>query len=343
MAPIDSPEMPTQLVARVLAYVRTSAKGDAGKLRAAFGLPPSVASDPMVLMPVARLYALLDAAERETGDTLLGVNVARLCDEPNLVAFACRGAPDLRSALARCFHYVTMINDRLEVTSDESAGRCAIHMRITGEPLGLSRHGNEYWVTSLLLQARGLSGAPCLPDEVWFAHAAPRRGDVRELARVIGTEKIAFGRDSVGISLSSRVLDAKLVTANPALLAHIDRYAQGKLARRTGEGPFAARVRRAVIELIPSGAPSVEEVARACGVSARTLQRRLHEDGATFRSVLDSVRADLSTSYVGDKALKLDEVASLLGYAGAAGLVRAHRRWTGETPRGRGKGGVEVE
>jgi AraC-like DNA-binding protein len=327
--------MPTQLVGRAVARVR-AAGGDADGLILAHDLPPTVESDPFILLSVPRLHAVLDAAERAANDPFLGVNIACGHDDSNVIAFACRGAPDLRSALTRCIGLITSFNQMLVVTFEERGGRGRVDMTITDQPLGLGRHGNEYWITALLLQARRLSGDECAPERAWLAHPAPR--DTSEIERVLGTSKLKFGVASTGFAIPTRVLDAPLRSADPLLRGLLDRSAQSMLARRADEGAFVARVRSAIAERLPDGAPSIDDAARACGVSARTLQRRLGENGTTFRRVLDSVRSDVSSMHIDDRAMSLDQVASLVGFAQASGLARAIRRWTGKPPRDGGGG-----
>lgn len=324
--------MPTQLVGRAVAHVR-DAGGDADGLIRELGLPPTIETDPFVLLPVGRIRDALDAAALAAGDPLLGLNVARFRDDTNVVAFACRGAPDLRSALTRCLRLVTALNAQMTVTFEERGGEGVIDMRIAGHPLCLGRHGNEYWVTSLLFHARRLCGEPRAPERAWFAHPAPRAK--AELLRVLGTREVKFGAGSNGLAVSTRVLDTALPTADARMMGLIDRYAQMMLAGPAEAGPFVARVRQAIVDRLPHGAPTLEDVARACGVSVRTLQRRLGESGSSFRALCDAVRSDVSSVYVDDRDKTLEQVAALVGFAQASGLVRAYRRWTGKTPRGR--------
>ena len=67
-------------------------------------------------------------------------------------------------------------------------------------------------------------------------------------------------------------------------------------------------------------------------MSGRTLQRRLNEEATPFADVVDSVRRELACLYVAEPARSLDEVATLLGYAGARPFQRAFKRWMGITP-----------
>src|SRR5262245_63753634 len=53
-----------------------------------------------------------------------------------------------------CVRYITSINEQLVVTYEERGGLGSIDFGIVGQPLCLGRHGNEYWVTSVLLHAR---------------------------------------------------------------------------------------------------------------------------------------------------------------------------------------------
>jgi AraC-like DNA-binding protein len=76
----------------------------------------------------------------------------------------------------------------------------------------------------------------------------------------------------------------------------------------------------------------VHAAGKLLGMHARTLQRRLAEEGTSFRDVIDGVRKDLAEGYVADRALTLDEVALLLGFSDKSAFHRAFVRWTGETP-----------
>jgi AraC-like DNA-binding protein len=325
--------MPTQLVGRAVALVRR-AGGDADGLIQAHDLPGTVESDPFILLSVQRLRAVLDGAARAARDSFLGVNIARQLDDGNVIAFACRGALDLRSALSRAILLLTAISPQLAVTFVESSGLGRIDLSVVDQPLGLGRHGNEYWVTSMLLHARRLTADPCVPERVWFAHPAPR--DRGELERALGTSRVKFGAARSGFVLAARALDAPLRPTDPRLRGLLDRSAPSLLAPPREEDPFVARVRRTILEQLPRGAPAIDATARACGVSARTLQRRLSENGTTFRRLLDAVRSELSAVHIEDPDLSLDQVASLVGFSQASGLVRAFRRWNGTTPRARG-------
>ncbi|MGF7001213.1 AraC-like DNA-binding protein [Paraburkholderia sp. GAS32] len=67
-------------------------------------------------------------------------------------------------------------------------------------------------------------------------------------------------------------------------------------------------------------------------MSERMLQRRITEEGSTFREVFAEARHELWRRLLADSALSIDEVACLLGYQDTSSFYRAFRDWEGVTP-----------
>jgi AraC-like DNA-binding protein len=78
--------------------------------------------------------------------------------------------------------------------------------------------------------------------------------------------------------------------------------------------------------------PEIAAVARELGLSDRTLQRRIIDDGATFRQLLLEVRQELAHEYLNRPEMDVPEVAFLLGYEDSNSFYRAFRTWEGTTP-----------
>jgi AraC-like DNA-binding protein len=67
-------------------------------------------------------------------------------------------------------------------------------------------------------------------------------------------------------------------------------------------------------------------------MSTRTLQRRLAEEGTSFRGLLDDVRRTAAARHLRTPGLSNAEVAYVLGFSELAAFQRAFRRWYGVTP-----------
>lgn len=324
--------MPSAMVGPVIAYVRARG-GDADGLIRAFDLPNDVERHPVVVVPLGRLHGLLEAAERESKDPAMGVHVAARADGGALalVGLACSGVRDLRAALGRYVHYVGTLNDELTVSVEATAGGALLRSRVRGSPLGLGRHGNEHWVASTLHAARQVTGAPCVPERVFLAH--PGGAPDPAVVRAFGTRHVVLDAGYNGIEVSEAVLSTTLRPGPSKLSPVLERYAAFVAAVGTRESALDERIREVVHGRLPGGAPTIGAVARLLGTSARTLQRRLSDEGLSFQGILDALRAELARAYLRAGHLSVGQMAARLGYGQTSAFVRAFRRWTGTTPK----------
>ncbi|AQR62346.1 hypothetical protein BZG35_12365 [Brevundimonas sp. LM2] len=67
-------------------------------------------------------------------------------------------------------------------------------------------------------------------------------------------------------------------------------------------------------------------------LSERTLQRRITEEGHSFRELLVEARLELGHRLLSDDRVERDEIGFLLGYQDATSFHRAFREWEGVTP-----------
>ena len=84
-----------------------------------------------------------------------------------------------------------------------------------------------------------------------------------------------------------------------------------------------------MVDLLPAGESSIDDVARKLSISKRTLQRKLKEEQTSFQKQINSVREMLAKSYLTNTSLSSDEIAYLLGYLEVNSFLRAFSIWTG--------------
>jgi len=101
-------------------------------------------------------------------------------------------------------------------------------------------------------------------------------------------------------------------------------------------GPGAAvvdDVRRLLLSKPPNQVLKLADIARTLNLSARTLERRLHAAGTSFRSIDNEIKMGLAAQYLQLGYLSGKEISYLLGYGQPATFYRAFRNWFGMTPR----------
>ena len=97
-------------------------------------------------------------------------------------------------------------------------------------------------------------------------------------------------------------------------------------------GDEITQIKKILIDNLPSGNITIEQVAGEFGVNTRTLQRILQKKGTTFLSLLNETRMEIAKKYIQDKYMDLTEIAFLLGFAELSTFSRSFKRWTGKSP-----------
>jgi AraC-like DNA-binding protein len=123
-----------------------------------------------------------------------------------------------------------------------------------------------------------------------------------------------------------------LPTAHPVLEKVHERLA-GEYLQRREHPQTSSRARAAIIRRLPDGEPRRTEIASSLGMSERTLQRRLEEEGTSFHHLLDDTRRELAQQYLGQSDQSMADVAYLLGFTDQSSFFRASKRWFETSPR----------
>ncbi len=322
--------MRSQLVVGTLRHLRAQG-ADAERLIAEFELPEDVETRSEATLPLDALRSFFEAAARAVDDPLLGIHVARSMDRGafGVLAFSSRSAPTVRESLERLSRYIRLSNDTVEVSFAVDREGGAIRQRVPGHPACLGRHANEFFVAILLEEGRRTFGQSAEPVRVWLAHDAPRGLDI---ARELGVAQVRFAAEENGLLFAPEVLALEVPRADPALLSYLDAQAHKQLGELAPEPGFLMDVRRVVREELAKATATLPRAARLLGMSRRTLQRRLEEEGTSFHKLVDQAREELARNYVADASVPLTRIASVLGYSDERPFLRAFRRWTGLTP-----------
>ncbi|MCY1179300.1 HTH-type transcriptional regulator VirS [compost metagenome] len=108
-------------------------------------------------------------------------------------------------------------------------------------------------------------------------------------------------------------------------------HTEALLARLPSEG-LRARVVALLGAQLARGEPDRGALAAALGLSERTLQRRLADEGSSYQQLLNDTRRHLAERHLEEGRLPIAEIAVLLGYSEPSVFFRAFRQWTGLTP-----------
>ena len=174
------------------------------------------------------------------------------------------------------------------------------------------------WITAIDFRA----------SETRFRHrpAGPRS----EYERILNCP-VKFQSKQSELVVPQSELDQPSIHANPDIARIHEEHAKRHLAELQDQS-IARKVKTVLMSRLDCGPCELPEVARSLHMSRRTLQRRLDEEGTSYKATLDSLRQGLCLQYLERPNTALAEIAYITGFSDTSALTRAVRRWTGQTP-----------
>lgn len=307
--------------------------GNAPEILAAAHVDPADLEYPDRYVPLRAFMATLEIAAERLGRPDFGLLSGSI---PNLsvlgaLSVAALNSPTARDGIeiiSRYFHiHNPTLTPSIAPIPRTTRDVASLAFKMTAPPARLSQF-LERQVASIHRGLRQMCGPDYRPLEVWFINRP-----VSPLAvyrKLFGVTPV-FGRERMGIVVERAVLDAHQPGRNTRLRDLSESYL--KSLGPSDDDSFTVRVTRMTRGLLTSGDCSPDQAARALGVHARTLQRRLKDEGASFEAIKDALRREMAESLLGQPSVSLSHIAYALNYADTSALSRSCRRWFGETPR----------
>lgn len=322
----------TSLFARKVAS-QVSPGVETGDLMATLGLQDDKPVDPAHMIASDDYYSFFATlAQRDPeGLTLpLRVGASMRCDDYGAFGFAWKTAMTLAGSYDRAERFGKRLTTVSSYTLEPAQGGAFIELHRTGERhLGM-RLSNEATLASIASISDEVSPASFIPRAVFFKHSAPVRATEHEAH--FGCP-VHFGTERDALSVSTEQLAMKNRLSDEGLSAYFDQRLKEELNSRATENALDQQVRKLIAQRLSDGVPTLSDVAEALGIGARTLQRRLSENGHSFQSVVDAARRELAHQLLRETDYSLAEIAFLTGFAEQSGFTRAFKRWSGQTPR----------
>lgn len=195
----------------------------------------------------------------------------------------------------------------------------------------LTRVVAQMWLSSTVVMMRQMLGHPLTPVAVDCPGEDHSEGARNALEELVGV-KPRFGQPAATLVLDREILKERVVSADVGLSRVMHAYAERLVAELPSTETTSGRVRKLLGTTLATGEPTLEGTARRLGMSVRTLQRRLRDEGTSFNSVLEDLRHELALVRLRNGDESAEEIALALGFSNASSFHRAFKRWTGRTP-----------
>ena len=299
------------------------------------GIGYNLLSDSNKRVPGAALQKLLAELIPLTGDECFGLHTSAFIQPKSygVLGYIAMNCATVGEALAKIPVYEKIVGD-MGVTSTQTTPH-GIWVRwhcSFDEPL-VRRHVIDNVLSSWTQYTRWMTGElEKSPEMVHIEHSAPQdEGLLDQYAQVFGCP-VKFNQASSGLLVNQAYLEHPIRQADLHLLQTLEDHATQILNEIDKDQPLRHRVSNLLRLIMKNELPRKEVIAEKLGMSTRTLQRRLNEEGSGYQEILDELRLELAQNYLKNSRLTMDEISELLGFSEPRSFQRSFKKWLGVTP-----------
>jgi len=164
---------------------------------------------------------------------------------------------------------------------------------------------------------------------VHFTHSAP--ADLSAYKKVFNCP-VHFNEPKNMLEVPVGLLEHSMPQPNPTLMATFKDRLDIQLSELDQPISTERETFQVVQSMLSESPPTIIRVAEAMGTTERTLRRRLKEENATFRDILEAVRREVCETKLQSGICSIATLAQNLGYSEQSAFTRAFKGWYGVPP-----------
>lgn len=324
----DGAALPTVHVLRALVHAMRERGVSAARFLGEVGLTETALQDESLRVSLEDEERLFQAAVRLSGDPAFGLRWAERSDVGSwgAASLVIAYVPTLREAIQVMERYAPVFSGGISVSSHERDGLVAARFSLSPAKAAIARRiYTELFTAGVARMCRGELADHLRAAE--FAYPAPVYAS--EYEAIFGGLAL-FDRPHTELVFEPALLECRRAGgSSDVILKAAQQVADGDLELQTGRASFGRRIREH-LAAARLGSVDMQSAARALGLSARSLRRRLEAEGLAWTTLLNEARAVEAKRLLAK--LTIQQAAYELGFADASAFHRAFKKWTGLTP-----------
>lgn len=303
---------------------------DAMELIEASGIDPASVINPDRRIPIESVQQLMSRCVEETGDEAFGLLAAEQLQPQVLhgLGLAWLASDTVNDGLKRTVRFGKLMSTGVELGLEDDGE--FVHLLI-GPPVeddDFVFAGRDFTVGVIVRMCRLTLGEFIAPYMIKMER--PRPQDPARWEYLLAS-RVEFDCPAARISFARSDVMEPLATGDPALARVNDEQTQSYLDSFLAQTTSREVVGK-IVEVLPDGPPSQQDIADSLHISNRTLQRKLKSEGTSFMDLLQDTRLQLARKYLGQRSRSVVETSYLLGFSEPSTFSRAFKRWTGMAP-----------
>lgn len=295
---------------------------------AGVGSPDSLGSqDRVAAVAMQKLWRM---AVEASGDEAFGIRYAQNMHPMALhgLGFSWMASDTLKDAFRRMVRYYRLITTAGEIVLDKKDGGFKVCHKIPA-PKGVAAPASLDAGMALFIQlCRITKSDDFCASEVHLQRLRPVDTEPYD---AFFSCPVHYDSDENYLVFNSEVMNAPLPGANPEL-ARVNDEVVIRYLQAFDKQDIVGQIRASIIEYLPSGTITQDNIANQVHMSTRSMQRKLQEKGTSFKTLVETIRQELAETYLRDTSHSINEVTYLLGFTEPSNFSRSFKKWTGMSP-----------
>ena len=224
--------------------------------------------------------------------------------------------------------YLTTHTNALEPSLEIADGtvRCSVtilELNAPGLPVQV-----DLIASTVVLTLRRIIGPKWSPDIVQLSRRRPN--DLTPYSERFRCQ-LHFDQEFNAIEFPTSDLSRPIQSANARLYSQLRASLEKQLAKIPDS--FSRKVRIALLLRMDDESTGIDDIAKSLGMSRRSLQRRLHQEGGTFSEIRQQHRNHLASHFLQFTDLDVTAISEALGYSQVSAFSRAFQDTYNVSPR----------
>ncbi|WP_219892450.1 AraC family transcriptional regulator [Aquisediminimonas profunda] len=298
------------------------------RLLAGTGLHQKDLDEPDLTVPASALLTICDnVAEMVGEDWFLNLPILWSTDAHSELGLAMRVAPDFRAAIdvmSEFAHYRWPV-----MHFDRRDDRVNIVITL-GLLVPVSPKNRHFAMCVAFLSFQSIVNAMFIQKANAIRYEC--EGDPPPYAARLSelfSGKISWGHGRSTITIPQELANQISPMASPALFTTLLKALRKIAADQGQKHPMISQKVAITLDNVTLGRLDAEEVAQRIGISRRTMERRLREEGTSFRELSNASLKQRLEQALRDPGITAESMAERLGFHDASSLLRASRRLFG--------------
>lgn len=287
-------------------------------------------------IPLPRYLAFFEAAATLANDPALGARVGLYMqpEEMGPLGIIFTASPNVRTALDRLSFFLRAWQGGTVIELETRATTAEWTYQIDDPSIQPRRQDAEFSVAVTCSLIRAMLGQSWAPLEVHFEHSASEApGHSRTTLPRLLAAPVQFNQSVNRVIFDRTDLGRLVFRPQQSIAPYLEQHLRDLMSLDHEERGFSARVALLIAKRMGQRTLTVQSLANELGISPRTLQRRLAEDGTSLREIVRSERARIAEALLRTRHRQIGAIAHDLGYTDTAVFSRAFKSWTGNNPR----------